>query len=139
MERFTSKIHYEKSGCWTWTGATTGKTGYGRFWYDGERGLAHRFSHEYFRGPIGQEKEIDHLCRNRLCVNPDHLEEVTHKENMIRGDTSTQFKPKTHCKNGHPLAGTNVYFATSRRKKYKFCRACHRNRQIEYRRKKKDR
>lgn len=83
-ERFLEKIIIDPiSGCWIWTGAKHPK-GYGIF-YDGEKRVyAHRYSHENFKKkPIPSNKELHHECNNRSCVNPDHLTEVTHRENMI--------------------------------------------------------
>jgi len=69
-----------EDGCWAWTGATAGP-GYGQF---GRNGLAHRVAYERAFGPIPEGMEIDHLCRNRRCVNPDHLDAVSHEENLRR-------------------------------------------------------
>jgi HNH endonuclease len=81
--RFMKKVEVvTESGCWLWLG-TVQKNGYGRFGYGEYRsGLAHRWSYQTFVGPIPRDKELDHLCRVRCCVNPDHLRVVTHAENM---------------------------------------------------------
>lgn len=87
-------------GCWNWLG-TISDRGYGYFW-TGERDVrAHRFGFELLVGAIPDGRELDHLCRNRACVNPDHLEAVTHEENMRRAATV--------CRQGHPLVPGNVY------------------------------
>lgn len=73
----------EKSGCWLWFGATTPR-GYGQYQYNGKPGYAHRYFYEKKKGCIQKGLELDHLCRTPRCVNPDHLEPVTHEENMRR-------------------------------------------------------
>lgn len=116
--------------CWVWTGAR--KTGgYGTVRKnDGRRKFsysAHRASYEEFVGPIPDGLELDHLCRNRLCINPSHLEPVTRSENIRRGigpqTVQAYHARRTHCRNGHLLAGDNVSHQpgtkTGRR-----CRAC---------------
>ena len=110
-------------GCWKWTGVKTG-TGYGRI-LDGEKGLcAHRVSYELMYGPIPPGMIIDHLCRNRACVRPDHLEIVTHKENILRGIGPTAVNAqKTHCPKGHPLSGANLHLDTNG---WRVCRECRR-------------
>lgn len=85
--------------CYEWTGSLN-KHGYGRFWLGrvNHYVYAHRFSYELFHGRIPAGLEIDHLCRNHACVNPNHLEAVTHLVNMLRGSNAI----KTCCPNGHP-------------------------------------
>jgi hypothetical protein len=73
-----------ETGCWQWL-LNMSSRGYGRIWADGRRHTAHRYVYEHFHGPIPEGLELDHLCRNKLCVNPDHLEPVTHIENVRRG------------------------------------------------------
>ena len=99
------------TGCWLWTGTRTTykREGYGRF--NGPDGLvlAHRFAYELLVGPIPEGLQIDHLCRVRLCVNPAHLEPVTHTENVLRGTGPTAINArKTHCNLGHEFTPENT-------------------------------
>lgn len=87
--------------CWLWTGATS--NGYGHICLDYKRHLVHRVVYEMLVGPIPAGLTLDHLCRVRLCCNPDHLEPVTLAENMAR---SPWFRP-THCRKGHSLMNNN--------------------------------
>jgi len=102
--------------CWEWIGDRYKDGGYGRFW-DGKRNVrAHRHVYEAARGPIPAGLELDHLCRNTRCVNPDHLEAVTHRTNVLRGDaTSAKNARKTHCVRGHALAGNNLHIVSGGR------------------------
>ena len=107
--RFWSKVNRTKT-CWLWTGAVQSK-GYGTFGrgrnQDGTM-LAHRFSYEQAYGPIPKDLELDHLCRVRHCVNPSHLEAVTHRENSLRGESPTCVTHRTGvCRNGHPQTPEN--------------------------------
>ena len=87
-ERFWEKVErIPSSECWFWI-APLNSGGYGTFYWKGKRVGAHRAAYELFRGPIPDDREIDHLCRNRDCVNPDHLDLVTHRENLLRGRTT---------------------------------------------------
>lgn len=98
--RFWNKV--DRGGkCWIWT-ASTNSEGYGNFWVDGRLVKAHRFSYELVRGKIKDGFQLDHLCRVRACVNPNHLETVTSAVNTMRGE-SIQAKNarKTHCVRGH--------------------------------------
>jgi hypothetical protein len=72
---------------------------------------AHRASYRLFVAPIPEELELDHLCRNRSCVHPFYLEPITHRENLMRGDTiAARYAAQTHCKHGHPKTPENTYF-----------------------------
>ena len=106
--------------CWEWTRGKTA-AGYGRI---GNQ-YTHRLVWEFLVGPIPDGLEMDHLCRNVGCVNPDHLEPVTHAENMRRGHGNNAFRNATHCKRGHPFDEANTYrFTTSKGKPGRACRRC---------------
>lgn len=118
------------SGCFLWLGNIHEATGYGRIWDNGHRDFAHRIAYEIAKGPIPKDLEIDHLCRLRCCVNPDHLEAVTHRENIIRGASPASHKAKyaarTHCKYGHLLSEENTAYVKSRKWLQRRCRECDR-------------
>lgn len=103
---FDARVQKDVSGCWLWTGFVDRK-GYGVIGVGGRKlSKAHRFSYERFVGPVPDGMQLDHLCRVRNCVNPSHLEPVTNRENVIRGNAARP--AKTHCKNGHPYK-ENLY------------------------------
>ena len=112
MDHFSTKIK-KTSGCWLWAG-TIDNNGYGKFEVTIERFVrrvfsSHRFSYELYKGPIPAGLHIDHLCRVRNCVNPEHLEVVTPRENVLRGiGLSAINSKKTHCKNGHEFTPGNT-------------------------------
>lgn len=101
--RFWEKVLVVDS-CWEWIGARTGRQGYAVFWAGGKIVIGHRYAYELRKGPIPEGLTLDHLCRNRGCVNPDHLEPVTIRENLLRGFSPVAINhTKTHCKHGHRL------------------------------------
>jgi len=108
VDRFWAKV-VQSGDCWTWT-ACLNPDGYGQFWVSGRAVKAHRFAYEQMVGEIPAGLELDHLCRNRSCVNPDHMDAVTHKVNVLRGVGVTAMHAlKTECPQGHPLSGANLY------------------------------
>lgn len=114
------------TGCWLWTGRV-GSSGYGRVHRKyGVQVQAHRFVYEAFRGPIPEGMSIDHLCRVRRCVNPDHLEPVTIRENILRSPSSPSAvnARKTHCKHGHSLDEGNVYHRLNHGRTFRLCKQC---------------
>lgn len=118
--------------CWIWEGQRV-NSGYGmtRWWvgkgHSNASKLAHRMSYELTKGNIPVGKQLDHLCRNRICVNPDHLEPVTNKENVLRGDgLCAENARKIVCKRGHPLTAENVY---TNPRNMRTCRTCSRMRE----------
>ncbi|KKL58908.1 hypothetical protein LCGC14_2220650 [marine sediment metagenome] len=123
-ERFWSKVVFpEDSDCWLWA-ASINNNGYGEFWAGDKYVKAHRWAYEYLIGPIPAGLTIDHLCRNRPCVNPAHMEAVTHAENVRRGARAAAFRNKTHCPRGHPYSEENTYITASG---WRRCRACNRD------------
>lgn len=133
------RTHVRKTGpddCWQWEGPRT-TNGYGKWNKNGRIRMAHRVIYELLVGPVPEGLELDHLCRNKLCVNPRHLEPVTRTENARRGICGVlrtlKAAMQTYCKRGHPLI--NAYISPDG---HRHCRACTNMRAIEYRRRKKD-
>jgi hypothetical protein len=137
-EKFESKYTIALDGCWLWL-AGPHSNGYGQFHVRvGKRSyknvLAHRFSYELAQGLIPRGLELDHLCRQRACVNPHHLEPVTTKENLLRGEGAcAKNARKTYCVNGHEFTEANTRY----NKKGRACKTCVNKNMREYRRKKK--
>lgn len=110
------------TGCWLWTGCLNPK-GYGNFHYHGKTRLSHGAAYEMFVGPIPEGCEVDHTCRQRSCVNPRHLEAVTHRINLLRGHTVTAYHAsRTHCPQGHPYDATNTVIENDGGRKCLICK-----------------
>lgn len=127
-ERFMRCVEKQPNGCWRWTGFINPQ-GYGYSSLRGKKSLAHRVSYWIFVGEVKDGMDLDHLCRNRYCVNPAHLEQVTRSENLKRGFDARG------CGNGHKYTEENTSVVrrsdgtTERR-----CKICHRNRNARSRR-----
>lgn len=121
-ERFWPKV-IEQGDCWVWTAAKIGRKGdgYGHFAQGGPSKmiLAHRWAYESMVGPIPEGLELDHLCRNKSCVRPDHLDPVTHAVNIERNPNAINNTGRliTHCPQNHPYDEANTRW-------YRGCRAC---------------
>lgn len=124
-ERFWSKVRRgAASDCWLWTGAGLSSRGYGLFWNRTRLVAAHRWLYEQERGSLPETVVLDHLCRQRACVNPAHLEPVSSRLNVLRGiGHSAENAQKTHCPRGHPYGGENLYVDPSGRRQCRTCRA----------------
>lgn len=128
-ELFFSKVQQDASGCWLWTGCVGKRDGYGRFTRSGLSRLAHRAGYQLLRGEIPDGMVLDHLCRVRHCVNPDHLRVVTNRENLLA--EGSQSSPKRNVeKQRCPQCGSDY----ERRKEDRFCRPCMNRWRREYRR-----
>ena len=121
LARFMAKVRVNaETGCWEWTASR--RSTYGAF-LCGYNGYSHRFSYMHFVGPIPFGLQLDHLCRNHICCNPAHLEAVTHRENLRRGNgISAQCLRKTHCDYGHSL--DDAYICKTKYGTQRKCRLC---------------
>lgn len=130
IEQYTSID--PQTGCWEWLASAT-VSGYGRIMMTREAkvhrsSLAHRVAYEEYVGPIPDGLVLDHLCRNTICCNPEHLEPVTQAENVRRGEApSNTYREATHCIHGHEFTEENTY----RTERGRYCRACRRRRNAE--------
>ncbi len=128
-ERFWSKV-VKGPKCWLWTAKIT-TNGYGSFSIGAkDKVSAHRWLYERINGPLPEGMELDHLCRTTACVNPAHMEPVTHRENMRRGTWAT----RAHCPQGHPYDEANTYVYPNGWRKCRTCKRA-RDRRIYHRRK----
>lgn len=122
--RITSRITVEDRGfrtpCWISNRAAQ-PNGYTKIGINNRTWLTHRAAYVAWRGEVPAGLVLDHLCRERACCNPEHLEPVTIHENLLRGEPAT----RTHCSNGHPLSGDNLYLRPDKHG-WRNCRICRR-------------
>lgn len=130
IDRLMAKVQInEASGCWEWIAGMKGD-GYGAF----GKTRSHRAAYELLKGPVPEGLELDHTCRNRKCCNPVHLEPVTHRVNVLRGEGIAAKRAKqTHCVNGHEFNEPNTYLYGI----YRFCKTCRRDKGTRWQRKKR--
>lgn len=131
-DNFIAKISIA-GGCWLWTGCKN-EGGYGYYHHGKRKSVrAHRFAFELANGPVPAGLQIDHLCRNRSCVNPAHLEAVTARVNTLRSTGQPALNAaKSACHRGHPFDTKNTYVGTDGARR---CRECHRLRGVAKRQK----
>ena len=131
VERFWARVVPEpNTGCWLWSGSFFPE-GYALLSVDTRPVGAHRISFQIAGGELIHGMHLDHLCRNRWCVNPDHLEQVSPRENTRRGHSpSAILSVSGVCSKGHPLSGANVRVWTrkSTGRQHRLCKSCHRER-----------
>ena len=122
-ELILTSVAIDENGCWRWQ-RSCNRDGYSQVTYGGVAMNVHRLSYETFVGPIPEGLHIDHLCRVRDCVNPEHLEPVTPRENTMRSPIAQAAlnAAKTHCAQGHAYDAANTYLYKGAR----ICRACNR-------------
>lgn len=135
LPKLIEKIDLTDSGCWEWKG-NLDRCGYGTTRWSGKQYGTHRLFYRLLVGEVTKGLDLDHLCRNRKCCNPAHLQPVTHKENIMRGAGAIRNR-KTHCPKGHEYIDSNSIFS---KKGIRRCLTCHRNSSREWDRKqRKDR
>lgn len=111
----------QETGCWVFFAARQ-PTGYGQMWNGKRQEQAHRISYRIYVGEIPEGCEIDHICRNRSCVNPEHLRAVSHRENMrVSNTVMGRNAAKMFCKRGHPFEGRNLFITKTGARQ---CRTC---------------
>lgn len=134
LDRLWRSVEKVPAGCWIWNGPRQ-TTGHGTAFIGGRTRGAHRVVYELLKGAIPAGLELDHLCRNPPCVSPDHLEPVTHRENLLRGNTIVaRNAAKTHCPSGHEYSGENLRFTRRQR----VCVTCHRDADRRYKERKRN-
>jgi RNase P subunit RPR2 len=136
IEKFASRFEIQPNGCWEWVGFRN-HAGYGMFSVNKVSRSAHRVMWEAVGRPVDLTLQLDHLCRNRACINPKHLEQVDGRTNTMRGDTVTaKNAQKTTCDQGHPFLGDNLYLRKRTRAGgyiERNCRTCAENYRIKNR------
>ena len=122
LKRFFDKVKFRKDGCWIWTGCRTKESGYGRIWYNGRMYVSHRILYTLFVDDVQESLVLDHKCKNKICVNPRHLRQITNRENVLIGigPTAMNYRKKS-CKNGHEFTKENTRI---KKDKSRYCRKC---------------
>jgi hypothetical protein len=120
-EEIKSRIKISANGCWIGINRPNDQ-GYVYVQINGKHHKLHRLSYVAFKGEIPKGMELDHLCRNRNCANPEHLEAVTHTENLNR--SPVQKGKKQYCKRGHILTNNNIYYYICRGYRCRMCIKC---------------
>lgn len=124
LEDLWDKIKVNENGCWIVQTRSLDR-GYARLRLDGKFQRVHRFTYEVNKGKIPSGLQIDHLCKNRTCCNPEHLEAVTQKENLLRSDgVNTRNSKKTHCPKGHEYTPDNIYIQKTKYSLGRRCKTC---------------
>ncbi|MFF7795635.1 HNH endonuclease [Streptomyces sp. NPDC007991] len=124
MDRITERVTVNDAGCWIYTGHLD-RYGYGRISYEGKSREAYRIAYEHSVGPVPAGMELDHLCRVRQCVNPNHLEAVSPATNKLRSNSFGGVNArKTACVHGHPYTSENTGYQNNG--KYRYCKECRR-------------
>ena len=132
LKRFWSKVKITND-CWEWIGGKN-SGGYGSFQFLGKHESAYKVSYLLFKGDVLKNLELDHKCRNHACVNPHHLRQITHRENILCGTgVAAIHSKKTHCKRGHLLKGFNCIERYKNGNLHRRCRTCIYIKNEEYR------
>lgn len=120
QERIAGRYSVDPGGCWIWHGAVSNGR-YGSIFYQGRMQKAHRVAWILVNGPVPENRDLDHLCRNTRCINPDHLEPVSRSENLRRSPLMDRHSMRTHCIRGHEFTSEN----TRRRSNgHRVCKEC---------------
>lgn len=126
--RILDRLEINEYGCWLWTGSLN-EQGYGQVSYEGSMTHVHALLYKLLKGPVPEGKELDHFeCQVRRCANPDHVEPVTHAENVRRGKAGQANKAKTTCPRGHEYSSSNTYVYSDGRRE---CKTCNRTQRRE--------
>jgi len=126
MRAIWNRIEETPDGCWIWTGSL-GTGGYGRIFLRGQYWQVHRLLYEILVGPVPLDRVLHHECRNEACCNPEHLDPVTHGENVTAGLVNGRSSPRRirkYCRKGHELSEENVVMRRDHGKLVRVCRAC---------------
>lgn len=139
LTRILKGTTINENGCWSYQGSHNNKGGgYCQFSINNKSIYTHRFMFEYYYGELDSSLVIDHLCKNSRCVNPNHLEQVTQKQNCNRGLVGSNMSTKTHCPQGHEYTEENTYSYKSKQGLFsRHCRICNLDHQREYEKRKR--